>query len=165
MHPSFFIASRLFLLAAAALALASCKTQEKPAPTPLPSPGADVAPAWFDGQYQGSYAFGSAFADRAGQSVRFVLTLHQVPGTSQITGTMSENSGAFGLTSDVTGTCVREGDVIHLRFSKTYRRGKRPVENYLGSLPLGSTFLSGIWYDAETSTGSGTFQFDSVPVR
>ncbi len=170
MHSFIRTAARLLLLTVVALAVTSCKTQEKPPPTPLPGPVAGSAPAWIAGEYKGFYTLGHTFAERAGETVGFVLTLHQVPGSSQVTGTMRERAAGFALaggrylSADVTGTCVREGDVIHLRFSKTYRRSKRPVENYLGSLPAGSTLLTGIWYDAETSSGSGTFQLDTAHV-
>lgn len=164
-------ALRLILLTAAAVGLASCSTSEKLQPTPLPSPGTGFAAAQISGQYVGSFTFGSAFPERAGETVGFLLTLQQAPGSSEISGVIQEDKAGFGrarrgcLWADVHGTCVREGDVIHLRFTKKYRHFKHPVENYLGSLPAGSSLLTGIWYDAETSTGSGVFQVTGLRVN
>ena len=149
-----------------AVALVGCRSPEKPAVNPLPSPRPGASPAQVAGRYGGSYTYGRAFPERAGETVRFVLTLYQAPGSIHVTGTMQEDSWLGGaVRADVVGTCVSEGDVVRLRFTKKYRHSKQPVENFLGSLPPGSSLLTGIWFDAESSTGSGTFQLDGFQPR
>lgn len=123
------------------------------------------------GIYQGSYTYGGAYHKLAGQTVSFEISLKQARGSSNITGVIKEAYTGSGVMKDgyvwsnVSGTCVSESGYIHLKFRKTYRHSKEPPVLYQGSLPPGSTLLSGTWYLQDKTSDSGMFQISGMHVQ
>lgn len=123
------------------------------------------------GIYQGSYTYGGAYQKLAGKSVTFEISLRQSRGSNKISGVIKEAYTGSGVLkdgfvwSDIRGTCEGENGYTHLKFSKTYRHSKEPPVMYQGSLPPGSTLLSGAWYLQEKTSDSGMFEISNVYVQ
>jgi hypothetical protein len=123
------------------------------------------------GIYQGSYTYGGAYQKLAGQSVTFEIALQQARGSSKIKGVIKETYTGFAtlkdgyVWADIAGTCVEENGFVHLQFTKTYRHSKEPPVAYRGSLPPGSSLLSGTWYFPDKPTDSGVFQISNLHVQ
>ncbi len=152
----------LLLQAMALIALASCV---------LPDGNAGLsgtAAPNLQGIYQGSYTYGGAYQQLAGQTVTFEISLRQARGSSRVTGVIKETYVGTGtpkdgfIWADIVGTCMSENGVTLLQFRKTFRHSKLPPVNYRGSLPDGSSLLAGTWYLPEKSTDSGMFQINGI---
>lgn len=123
------------------------------------------------GIYQGSYSYGSSYEKLAGQAVSFEIALQQAHGSGKIKGVIKETYTGFGtmkngyLWADVVGTCEEENGYIHLKFTKSYRYFKQPPVIYNGSLPPGSTLLSGTWFFPDKTSDSGMFQISNLHVQ
>ncbi len=123
------------------------------------------------GIYQGSYTYGAAYQKLAGQSVTFEISLRQMRGSNKISGVIKDTyTGSGTLTdgfvwSDIHGTCESENGFTHLKFRKTYRHSKDPAAIYQGSLPPGSSLLSGTWYLESKTSDSGMFQISNIHVQ
>lgn len=123
------------------------------------------------GIYQGSYTYGGAYQKLAGQSVNFEISLRQMRGSSKVSGVIKEDYTGSGVLKDgfvwsnVHGTCVGENGYTHLKFRKTYRHSKEAPVIYQGSLPPGSTLLSGTWYLESKTSDSGMFQISNIHVQ
>lgn len=153
------------LQAAALVLLASCEV-------PAGNGGlSGAATPNVQGIYQGSYTYGGAYHKLAGQTVSFEISIKQARGSSNITGVIKETYTGSGVLKDgyvwsnVSGTCVSESGYIHLKFRKTYRHSKEPPVLYQGSLPPGSTLLSGTWYLQDKTSDSGMFQISGMQVQ
>jgi len=152
------------LQAAALLVLAACAV-------PAGNGGLSVATPNVQGVYQGSYTYGSANQKLAGESVTFEIALQQSHGSSKIKGVIKETYTGFGtmkngyLWADIVGTCEGENGVVHLQFTKTYRHFQQPPVAYRGSLPPGSSLLTGTWYFPDKTSDSGVFQISNLNVQ
>lgn len=162
---SIFQRWQAWLLQAMALtALAACSL-------PAGHGGLSAAPApYVQGIYQGSYTYGSAYHKLAGKTVPFEISLKQARGSGRIRGVVRESYTGFGtlqdgfVWADITGTCESDAGYTRLKFTKTYRRSKEPPVNYSGSLPPGSSLLSGTWYFPSKPSDSGMFQISNMHV-
>lgn len=147
------------LQAVVMVALASCVTPEHSSGAVVPN---------VQGVYQGSYTYGTAYPKLAGQATTFEINLHQMRGSDKIRGFIKEPYTDFGtpkhgfIWADVVGTCTSEDGVTHLKFRKTYRHFKQPSVSYQGSLPPGSSLLSGTWYITDKPSDSGMFQIERM---
>ena len=123
------------------------------------------------GVYQGSYTYGGAYQKLAGQSVTFEISLRQARGSSKISGVIKENYTGTGILkdgfvwADIKGTCESENGYTHLKFRKIFRHSKEPAVIYHGSLPPGSSLLSGTWYLESKTSDSGMFQISNIHVQ
>lgn len=120
------------------------------------------------GIYQGSYSYGSSYDKLAGEAMNFEIAIQQARGSNKIKGVIKEAYTGFGtmkngfLWADVTGTCEEENGYIHLKFTKSYRYFKHPSVSYSGSLPPGSTLLTGTWFFPDKTSDSGMFQISNL---
>lgn len=115
------------------------------------------------GSYHGSYTYGPGYQNLAGNSVRFHIAIQQTPGSEQFTGTIDEDYSGFGtplngrLWADIRGTCRREGAIVKVHFTKTYRYFAQESVIYQGTFPAGGGTLAGTWHFGDASNLSGTF--------
>jgi len=120
------------------------------------------------GIYQGSYTYGGAYQKLAGQSVTFEISLRQAHGSNKISGVIKETYTGTGILkdgfvwADAKGTCESENGYTHLKFLKIFRHSKEPAVIYHGSLPPGSSLLSGTWYLESKTSDSGMFQISNI---
>ncbi|WP_395738161.1 hypothetical protein [Prosthecobacter sp.] len=123
------------------------------------------------GIYQGSYTYGGAYHKLTGQSVNFEISLRQSRGSHQISGVIKEPYTGTGtlkdgfVWSEIRGTCESDSGYTHLKFRKANRNSKEPAVIYHGSLPPGSTLLSGTWYLESKTSDSGVFQISGMQVH
>lgn len=157
--------SRSWLCSVGVLLLTSCAA-------PLGNEGlSGVAAPSVQGIYQGAYSYGGAYQKLAGQSVTFEISLRQARGSGKVSGVIKETYTGTGVLkdgfvwSDISGTCEGENGYTHLKFRKTFRHSKEPAVIYHGSLPPGSTLLSGTWYVEEKTSDSGLFQISGLQVQ
>ncbi|WP_395742048.1 hypothetical protein [Prosthecobacter sp.] len=148
-----------------AMMLASCASPEG-------NDGLSGAPAPnVQGIYQGSYTYGGAYQKLKGHSVSFEISIRQMRGSSKISGVVKEAYTGSGtlkdgfVWSDIHGTCQTDSGYVHLKFRKTYRHSKEPSVMYSGSLPPGSSLLSGTWYLESKTADSGMFQISNIHVQ
>ena len=123
------------------------------------------------GIYQGSYSYGSSYEKLTGQAMNFEIALQQARGSNKIKGVIKEAYTGFGtmkngyLWADIVGTCEEENGYVHLKFTKTYRYFKHPSVSYSGSLPPGSTLLTGTWFFPDKTSDSGMFQISNLHIQ